>query len=81
MPLYHFQISRNGQPTSLGQHIELPDRRAAWTEATTMCRDLSRDMMDQLEANPEWQMAVTDAAGRLLYRFRFTAESFGPVQD
>jgi hypothetical protein len=56
------------------QALDFPDDRIAWKEATYLCRDLSRDIFGNLDANPEWKLEVTDDSGRPLFRFRILAE-------
>ena len=72
MALYYFKIVRSG----LTEVIDFPDDQAAKREAQAICRDLSRDVVDALDKNPEWHIDVTDAMGKLLFRFSFLAETF-----
>jgi hypothetical protein len=74
MPSFVFHI-RHGQYAS-DHTIELPCADAARLEASSMCVDMMRDIMTELEANPEWRMEVSDETGEPLYLFRFTAEAF-----
>jgi hypothetical protein len=72
MPLYHFQSARDGW----AETIDLPDDRSAWREAQAICRDLSRDIIDALDRNPEWHIDVTDAIEKPIFRFSFLAKTF-----
>jgi hypothetical protein len=56
MPKFVFQI-RNGQYAN-DHTIELPNADAARLEASSMCVDRMRDIMTELETNPEWRMEV-----------------------
>jgi hypothetical protein len=56
--------------------VDLPRAEGARQEASQMCCDMIRDILAALETNPEWRLEVSDESGKLLYLFRFTAESF-----
>lgn len=72
MSIYRFRIFHDEDTDSLGQEIDLPDKRAAWKEACCLCRDLSRDIFT--DAKPEWRLEVTDESGKPVFRFRVLAE-------
>jgi hypothetical protein len=72
MSLYRFHISQDEITTSTGEAIDLPDDRAAWKEASFLCRDLSRSIFT--DAKPEWKLEVTDEGGKPIFRFRVLAE-------
>jgi len=72
MPIYRFYISEDKTKPSTGEAIDLPDDRAAWKEASFLCRDLSRSIFT--DAKPEWKLEVTDEAGKTIFRFRVLAE-------
>jgi hypothetical protein len=40
-----------------------------------MFADLARDVTDDLENNPEWQMEVADESGKPIFRLSLLAES------
>jgi hypothetical protein len=75
MPRYHFNIRRGEKANPRGQQLDFPDDSAARREAVLLCRDFSRDIVSDFATNPEWQLEVTDEAGKALFRFRFVAET------
>jgi len=74
MPLYRFDIFHGEKASMRTQALDFPDDRTAWKEATYTCRDLSRDVFDNLNATPKWKLEVTDHSGKTLFRFRILAE-------
>jgi hypothetical protein len=74
MPRYRFQVRRGRFSSGSSVEVALDDTEAAWAEAAAICADLSRDIMSELKARPEWQMDVTDETGQALFKFRFVAE-------
>jgi hypothetical protein len=71
MPRYRFQVRRGRFSSGSSVEVALDD---TWAEAAAICADLSRDIMSELKARPEWQMDVTDETGQALFKFRFVAE-------
>jgi hypothetical protein len=74
MALYRFHITQDGKTTSTGEDIDLPDRDAAFKEASLLCRDLSRGVFT--DAKPDWKLEATDETGKTIFRFRVLAEVF-----
>ena len=74
MPHYSFTISRGGrfQPSTVS---DLADDDAAEREAAGMFADVARDIAKDLQSTPEWQLEVSDDAGRSIFKIRVTAES------
>jgi hypothetical protein len=58
----------------LGSNARTPASLNA-AQAALFCRDFSRDFVSDFATNPEWQLEVTDEAGKALFRFRFVAET------
>jgi hypothetical protein len=75
MALYHFQIRRGDKTSSAGQEMDLPNDRAAWDEGASVCRDFGRDIFEGLTADSEWKLEVINSNGKMLFRFRFLAET------
>jgi hypothetical protein len=75
MAVYRFQIRQGDKTGSAGQVMDLPNDRAAWDEGALICRDFGRDIFDDLTANSEWKLEVSDPHGKILFRFRFLAET------
>jgi hypothetical protein len=40
-----------------------------------MFADMAREISDQLQSNPDWQIEVVDDAGKSIFRIKLTAES------
>jgi hypothetical protein len=54
----------------------LHDHDAAWRAGADICSDLIKEIIHSLTpAEPEWRVAVSDEAGKTLYRFRLIAET------
>jgi hypothetical protein len=49
MPRYSFHIRQDGHSSEHVEGLELPDRVAAWQEATTVCADLARGIIADFE--------------------------------
>ena len=59
MPRYFFNIYHETEQINL-QGEELPDKHAAWKEATVMAGQILQDMDGKLKPGQWWQMEVTD---------------------
>ena len=74
MSRFHLHI---GQGLKTRDHeLDLPNAEAAWTEATGLFGDLTRDIVGDLKANPEWHMTVSDASGKVLFKVQLAAEIY-----
>jgi hypothetical protein len=73
MPRYFFNVfdGRN-QVDSDGE--ELPDKHAAWAEATATAGAILRDMDGRLKPGSTWRMEVTDEFRNPLYVIHIHAE-------
>jgi hypothetical protein len=76
MPLYYFNVTHGQKSTSPRAGLDFPHDEAAWEEATTACGEMIRDLDGDLKAGPEWRMEVTNEAGAVVYRLRFSAEAY-----
>jgi hypothetical protein len=76
MPQYFFHIQQDGHSSDYSEGLEFPDNEAARKEAAAICADMMRGIVGESTGQPEWRLDVTDAAGKLLFRFRFVAETF-----
>lgn len=73
MPRYFFNVY-NGTEVYLDEEGEdLPDRFAAWHEATTSAGQSLRDLNGKLNPGTEWRMEVLDETGNRLYCLNVTA--------
>ena len=76
MPRYYFQISDRRQAVIGNDGIELPDREAAWTEATGACGEILRNLDGRLRPGDEWKMRVKDAEGGDVFELEFRTRQF-----
>ena len=75
MTRFYFVIDgQNSEVQNAG--LELPDRNAAWIEATTACGELLRDMDGRLKPGDKWSMQVKDEHGTQIYLLEFKTKAF-----
>ncbi len=76
MPRYFFHIQHGERdlPDEIGE--DLPDKDAAWKEATITAGQLLGDLDGTLKPGLEWRMKVTDEAGNLIRVLRLLAERY-----
>lgn len=73
MPMYSFTVSSHrGQTPSVSDCV---NDDAAKREAAGMFADVARDIAKDLQSAPEWQIEVSDDAGRSIYTIKVTAGS------
>ena len=66
MPRYFFNVYHDrAELDSEGE--ELPDKHAAWHEATIMAGQTLQSLDGKLQADKEWRMEVTDEFANPLY--------------
>jgi hypothetical protein len=75
MPLYSFRIV-HGQRSYPDLTNCLASKLAAQREALTICADLARDIVRQLEPGIEWRMDVVDGSGNGFFRLKLISEAF-----
>jgi hypothetical protein len=73
MPRYFFNI-QNGSSGPDMEGEELPNKEAAWREATLMAGELFKDLDGKLRPDHEWSLEVTDERRNPLYYIRVSAE-------
>jgi hypothetical protein len=76
MQRYSFRVTR-GKDIQQEMTSDLPDNQAAQKEAAAIFSDLARSFAHDIDANPEWQIEVTDEAGKPIFRLTLLAESLG----
>ena len=73
MPRYFFNVYHDrAELDSEGE--ELPDKHAAWHEATIMAGQTLQSLDGKLQADKEWRMEVTDEFANPLYILHIHAE-------
>jgi hypothetical protein len=73
MPRYFFHVYHD-QPEIDDEGEELPDKHAAWEEATVMAGRTLQSLAGKLRPGREWRMEVTDEFANPLYVLRIHAE-------
>jgi len=74
MPRYFFNVYHERfDPDEVGE--ELPDRRAAWKEATKTAGQILQDLNGRLAPGSDWRMEVMDEFANPLYLIRISAKS------
>jgi hypothetical protein len=71
---YFFRVTRNGTCMGHSEGLDFPDQAAAWREAAMSCGQIILEMDAEIEPGCHWQMEVSDAGGKPIYRFTFTAD-------
>jgi hypothetical protein len=73
MPLYFFHVHHDTQQWDpVG--AELPDKQAAWREATMTAGQILQDLNGELRPGQDWCMEVTDEFANTLFQLRISAE-------
>jgi hypothetical protein len=67
MPRYFFNVN-GAVHSSDDDGEEFPDDKAAWKEATLVAGEMFRDIDGKFQPGQEWNLEVTDAERRPLYR-------------
>lgn len=71
MPRYFFTVLDGHQSKLKNDGLDLPDKQAAWVEATMACGELLRNLDGRLKPGDAWSMQVKDDAGTELYLLEF----------
>jgi len=73
MPRYYFHITHEFREDDLdGQ--ELPDKHAAWKEATVTAGQMLQDIDGKLQPDREWRLEVADEFQNTLFVLHIHAE-------
>jgi hypothetical protein len=67
MPQYFFNVNGNFHSTD-DDGQEFADDKAAWKEATLVAGEMFKDIDGKFQPGQEWNLEVTDAERRPLYR-------------
>ena len=74
MPLYFFNVHHD-----VSQHDEegedLPDKHAAWKEATVMAGQMLQNIDGRLKPGRDWRMEVTDEFRNPLFAIVISAQT------
>ena len=73
MPQYFFHIHHGKRdPDQTG--VELPDKQAAWEEATITAGQMLQSLDGRLQPDEEWRMEVADEFQNVLFVLHIKAE-------
>jgi hypothetical protein len=73
MPRYFFNVyHERSEPDDLGE--VLPDRQAAWKEATITAGQILQSLDGKLRPGCDWRMEVTDESSNALYVISISAK-------
>jgi len=75
MPRYYFFVTHGPGAQPLNDGLELPDKDAAWVEATAACGELLRELDGRLVPGDEWSMQVKDESGAAIYLLEFKTKA------
>ncbi|HEY3681362.1 MAG TPA: hypothetical protein VGL45_21825 [Bradyrhizobium sp.] len=74
MPLYFFNIHHEAaQQDEEGE--DLPDKHAAWKEATVMAGQMLQNIDGRLKPGRDWRMEVTDEFRNPLFTILISAQT------
>lgn len=75
MPRYFFNVTHEGEAAFIDQvGEELPDKHAAWKEATVTAGQVLQGIDGRLQPGREWRMEVTDEFRNTLFVLHINAE-------
>jgi len=74
MPRYYFNILNLNLSIIDDVGEELPDKEAAWRQATITAGELFKDVDGRLRPGQEWALEVTDEVRRPIYLIRIEAK-------
>ena len=79
MPRYFFNVyHERSEPDDLGE--ELPDRHAAWKEATITAGQILQGLDGKLQPSRDWRMEVSDEFANPLFVSTHTGKAAGLSQ-
>ncbi len=71
MPRFYFIVTDGSNSQLKNEGLELPDKSAAWVEATSACGELLRELDGRLAPGEHWSMQVKDEDGADVYLLEF----------
>lgn len=73
MPRYYFHVRHDDyQPDDVGE--DLPDRHAAWKEATVVAGRMLQDLDGRLRPGHDWQLEVADESNHPVFKLVIAAQ-------
>lgn len=74
--VYFFRTFTDGAERHRREGVFFSSAQEAWDEASTSAGEIIREMNGRMHPGLNWQMDVTDAVGKVLYRLSFKTEKF-----
>ena len=76
MPLYYFSTIHGERHDDRDDPLDLPDDQAAWSQATTSCGELLKELDGNLKPNREWRLDVRDERRELVFSLKLMPEAY-----
>ena len=73
MPVYHFNVFHDAASHD-HDGVELPDKDAAWKQATLVAGEMIKDIDGRLKPGHDWHMEVTDEFENPLWELHVKVE-------
>ncbi|MDB5655309.1 MAG: hypothetical protein JWQ94_2922 [Tardiphaga sp.] len=71
---FHFRVFTNGAAPYESDALDFDDLDEVWHEGAMSACEIIRAMHGRIEGDLDWRLEVSDAAGKVIYRFSFKAE-------
>jgi hypothetical protein len=81
MPLYFISTTIGNESNIREEPLDLPDDSAAWSEATTACGEIMKDLDGRFPLPGEWRLDVRNERAKPLFSLRILAEKHSPDRD
>jgi hypothetical protein len=75
MSIFYFNVMDGRNTEFMDDGIELPDKDAAWIEATSASGELLRNLDGRLRPGDHWSMHVKDESGSEIYVLEFKTKA------
>jgi hypothetical protein len=75
MSIFYFNVMDGRNTEFMDDGIELPDKDAAWIEATSASGELLRNLDGRLRPGDHWSMHVKDESGSEIYVLEYKTKA------
>ncbi|MET1047922.1 MAG: hypothetical protein ABWX70_14705 [Hyphomicrobium sp.] len=76
MPLYYFSTMNGDRHDDRDDPLDLPNDKAAWSQATMACGEFLKEIDGDLKPNREWRLDVRDEHNDLVFSLKLMPEAF-----
>jgi hypothetical protein len=73
-PLFHFRVFTDGIEQYESDALDFDNLEDVWQEGAQSACEILHSMHGRIEDNLDWRLEVSDATGKVIYRFAFKAE-------